>query len=88
MPPERDVEWTSSGAEAAHKHLSRVWGPSARIGEMPEDHKGEGDEALAKATARAVDEVIKGIEGFAFNKAIASLYAFSNTIAKATPRPR
>ena len=82
-PPERDVEWTSSGAEAAYKHLSRVWGLSARIGEMPEDHHGEGDEALAKATARAIDEVTKGVEGFAFNKAIAVLYGFTNTIARA-----
>ncbi len=24
-PPERDVEWTASGAEAAYKHLGRVW---------------------------------------------------------------
>ena len=82
-PPERDVEWTSSGAEAAHKHLSRVWSLCSRIGEMPADHKGEGDIDLAKATAKAIDEVTKGIEGFAFNKAIASLYGFTNTIAKA-----
>jgi leucyl-tRNA synthetase len=82
-PPERDVEWTSSGAEAAHKHLSRVWALSARIGEMPADHRGEGDEALAKATAKAIDEVTKGVEGFAFNKAIAVLYGFTNTIMRA-----
>jgi leucyl-tRNA synthetase len=82
-PPERDVEWTSSGAEAAHKHLNRVWTLSDRIGQMPADHKGEGDQELAKATAKAVDEVTKGIEGFAFNKAIAALYGFTNTIAKA-----
>ncbi|WP_135450887.1 MULTISPECIES: leucine--tRNA ligase [Tabrizicola] len=82
-PPERDVEWTSAGAEAAFKHLSRVWSLCSRIGEMPEGHKGEGDEELARATARAIDEVTKGIEGFAFNKAIASLYAFTNTIARA-----
>ncbi len=82
-PPERDVEWTSSGAEAAHKHLSRVWALCSRIGEMPVDHKGEGDAELAKATAKAIDEVTKGIEGFAFNKAIAALYGFTNTIAKA-----
>ncbi len=82
-PPERDVEWTSSGAEAAHKHLSRVWSLCSRIGEMPADHKGEGDAELAKATAKAIDEVTKGIEGFAFNKAIAGLYGFTNTIAKA-----
>jgi len=82
-PPERDVEWTTSGVEAAFKHLSRVWALSTRIGEMPADHKGEGDEALAKATAKAIDEVTKGIEGFAFNKAIASLYGFTNTITRA-----
>ena len=82
-PPERDVEWTASGAEAAFKHLSRVWTLCSRIGEMPADHKGTGDEELARATARAIDEVTKGIEGFAFNKAIAALYGFTNTLAKA-----
>ena len=82
-PPERDVEWTASGAEAAFKHLSRVWALCSRIGDMPADHKGEGDEELARATARAIDEVTRGIEGFAFNKAIASLYAFTNALAKA-----
>ncbi len=82
-PPERDVEWTSSGAEAAFKHLSRVWSLCSRIGEMPADHQGEGDSDLAKATAKAIDEVTKGIDGFAFNKAIAGLYGFTNTIAKA-----
>ncbi len=82
-PPERDVEWTASGAEATFKHLSRVWGLCSRIGEMPADHVGEGDDDLRRATARAVDEVTRGIDGFAFNKAIAALYAFTNTIARA-----
>ncbi|MDM7932510.1 leucine--tRNA ligase [Tabrizicola sp.] len=82
-PPERDVEWTASGAEAAFKHLNRVWTLCDRIGQMPADHQGEGDNDLARATAKAIDEVTKGIEGFAFNKAIASLYAFANTLAKA-----
>jgi leucyl-tRNA synthetase len=82
-PPERDVEWTASGAEAAFKHLSRVWALCSRIGDMPADYKGEGDADLAKATARVIDDVTRGIEGFAFNKAIAALYGFTNTLAKA-----
>jgi leucyl-tRNA synthetase len=82
-PPERDVEWTSSGAEAAFKHLTRVWTLCSRIGEMPADHKGEGDDALMRATAKAVDEVTRGIETFAFNKAIAKLYEFTNMLSKA-----
>ena len=82
-PPERDVEWTASGAEAAHKHLSRVWSLCDRIGQMPAGHKGAADGELARATARAVEEVTRSIDGFAFNKAIAALYAFTNTIARA-----
>ena len=82
-PPERDVEWTASGAEAAYKHLARVWGLCDRIGQMPADHKGAADDELARATARAIDEVTRSIDGFAFNKAIAALYAFTNTLARA-----
>jgi leucyl-tRNA synthetase len=82
-PPERDVEWTASGAEATFKHLSRVWSLCSRIGDMPADHQGVGDDDLARATARTVDEVTRSIEGFAFNKAIAALYGFTNTLAKA-----
>ncbi|MFN7223224.1 MAG: leucine--tRNA ligase [Paracoccaceae bacterium] len=82
-PPERDVEWTSSGAEAAFKHLSRVWTLCSRIGDMSADHVGDGDDELRRATAKAIDEVTKAIESFAFNKAIAVLYGFTNTLAKA-----
>ncbi len=82
-PPERDVEWTAAGADATFKHLSRVWALCSRIGEMPADHQGEGDDDLRRATARAIDEVTRGIEGFAFNKAIAALFAFTNTLSRA-----
>ena len=83
-PPERDVEWTSSGADASFKHLNRVWTLCARIGAMPADHVGVGDDVVARATARAVQDVTAGIEGFAFNKAIAKLYEFTNTLSKAS----
>ena len=81
-PPERDVEWTASGAEAAFKHLGRVWALCGRIGEMTADHQGPGDHVLLRATARAVDDITRSIDGFAFNKAIAKLYEFTNAIAK------
>jgi len=82
-PPERDVEWTASGAEATFKHLSRVWALSVRIAEMPEGHLGTDDADLARAAARAVQEVTHGINAFAFNKAIAKLYEFTNTLSRA-----
>ncbi|MGL6211249.1 MAG: class I tRNA ligase family protein, partial [Paracoccaceae bacterium] len=82
-PPERDVEWTASGAEATFKHLSRVWALSARIAEMPEGHQGTDDADLNRAAARATQEVTHGINSFAFNKAIAKLYEFTNALSRA-----
>jgi leucyl-tRNA synthetase len=82
-PPERDVEWTSAGAEAAFKHLGRVWALCSRVGDMPADHVGPGDADLAKASARAVHDVTAQIAGFAFNKAIAKLYEFTAAISRA-----
>lgn len=81
-PPERDVEWTSAGAEAAFKHLSRVWQLSDRIAAMDGGAGSEGDTDLLRAMHRAIADVTKAIENFAFNKAIAELYAFTNTLSK------
>jgi len=82
-PPERDVEWTASGAEAAFKHLSRVWRIADEVAGSDTGANPAEDTALARATAKAIDEVTKGIEGFAFNKAIAKLYEFTNTVQRA-----
>ncbi len=82
-PPERDVEWTSLGAEAAFKHLNRVWALCARVGDMPADHVGLGDDVLARDAAHAVQDVTAAIDSFSFNRAIAKLYEFTNTLSKA-----
>ncbi|SPH23847.1 Leucine--tRNA ligase [Defluviimonas aquaemixtae] len=80
-PPDRDVEWTAAGAEATHKHLARVWRLASEV-----NTRGEGDaahdEALLKATHRTIADVTDGIEGFAFNKAVAKLYELTNTFSK------
>jgi len=80
-PPERDVEWTASGAEAAHRHLSRVWRIAAEIAASDAPATLD-DEALLREMHKCIDEVTKGIDSFGFNAAIARLYAFTNTLAK------
>ncbi len=80
-PPERDVEWTSSGAEGAYKHLGRVWRLAQEIAKS-ETPANKDDLPLEKALHRTIDDVTRGIEGFAFNTSIAKLYAFTNTLAK------
>ncbi len=81
-PPERDVEWTASGAEAAHKHLSRVWMLCDRIAAMDPAATGTGDQELLRAMHKAIFDVTQGIESFGFNASIAKLYAFTNVLAK------
>ncbi len=80
-PPERDVEWTASGAEAAYKHLSRVYRVCVDIADM-DDASGVGDEELERAMHKTIHDVTMGIETFGFNAAIAKLYAFTNVLAK------
>ncbi len=81
-PPERDVEWTAAGAEAAYKHLNRVWNLSLKIAEMDAGQTGTGDEDLLREMHKAIRDVTLGVESFGFNAAIAKLYAFTNTLAK------
>ncbi len=79
-PPERDVEWTASGAEAASKHLARVWRVAAEATEAPE--AGTGDADLIRATHRAIRDVTVNIDSFGFNVAIANLYSFTAALQK------
>jgi len=81
-PPERDVEWTASGAEAAHKHLTRVWNICDRIGAMDENAPGTGDDDLLRAMHMTINDVTLGVESFGFNAAIAKLYGFTATLQK------
>ena len=82
-PPERDVEWTASGADATYKHLARVYRIAAEIA-AADDAPGTGDDDLLRAMHRCIHDVTMGLETFGFNAAIAKLYAFTNTLGKST----
>lgn len=81
-PPERDVEWTASGAEAAYKYLGRVWSICDRVAQMPPDTTADGDKELLQEMHKTIRDVTLGIESFGFNTAIAKLYYFTNTLSK------
>ena len=71
-PPERDVEWTASGAEAAHRHLSRVWSLSEKIAQMDMAQTGNGDEALLREMHKAIRDVTLGMEEYGSNGDVGS----------------
>ena len=80
-PPERDVEWTAAGAEAAAKHLGRVYRLALDCAGSDIAANDE-DKVLLKETHKAIHDITQGIESFGFNAAIARLYGFTNIVAK------
>jgi leucyl-tRNA synthetase len=89
-PPERDVEWTSTGAEGAWRFVGRVWsaveahgGPAPKPNAPPAPGCDAGDAlALRQIAHRAVADVSGDIEGFRFNRAIARAYELVAAIRK------
>jgi leucyl-tRNA synthetase len=79
-PPERDVEWTASGAEAAFKHLGRVWRLAEDVVATAND--GSGDENLLRQMHKTIHDVTMSVESFGFNAGIAKMYGLTNAIAK------
>ncbi len=86
-PPDRDVEWTTTGVEAASRHLQRIQRLAAEIAQDDTPGTEEENGALANATQRTILEVTRGIDNFAFNKSVAELYKFANTLSRSGAGP-
>jgi leucyl-tRNA synthetase len=85
-PPERDLEWTEAGVQGAWRFAQRLWRMTgealpkmAPAGSAP-DGFDETATALRRATHKTVAAVTEDIEAFHFNKAVARLYEFANTL--------
>jgi leucyl-tRNA synthetase len=87
-PPERDLEWTDAGVAGAWRFVQRVWrlveelkGLAGPIdSSVPYSPAGSSDE-LRRATNQTIAAVGEDIEAFRFNKAVARIYEFVNTLS-------
>lgn len=91
-PPERDLEWTSSGVEGAWRFSQRVWRLiSEGLDGLPQAGKAApadmSDEAveIRRATHQAIAGVTEAIESFRFNTAVAQIYELANALGSAKP---
>ncbi len=86
-PPERDVIWSESGVEGAHRFVQRVWrliseaASSLSTAEAKPAHEGSalGISQIAHKTLKAVEG---DYEKLAFNKAVARIYELVNSLAQ------
>jgi len=79
-PPERDLEWSTSGIEGASRLVQRLWRATA----LSDGASGD-DAALTRKLHQTIEGVGKDIEALSFNKAVAKLYELVGAIEKAPP---
>jgi leucyl-tRNA synthetase len=84
-PPERDVEWTQSGAEGAARFVQRIWSIFDALpdSKAPAPGTDEASMALRKASHKAVAAIDRAINEFRFNSAVASIHEWVTALKKA-----
>ena len=87
-PPERDMEWTESGVEGAWRFTQRIWRlVNDNLANLADEHAPRPDSfsdaatGLRKKTHQTIAAVTEDIEQFHFNRAVARIYEFVNTVA-------
>jgi leucyl-tRNA synthetase len=84
-PPERDIDWTESGAEGCWRFAQRVYRLATEAGQLPPpgtvigEAGGPGLE-LRRATHRAIAAVTEDLDALRFNRAVARIYELANAI--------
>jgi leucyl-tRNA synthetase len=90
-PPDRDMEWTESGAAGAFRFTQRIFRLAEALdgihdAPMPEAF-GPAARTLRRATHRCIAAVTDALEGFTYNVAVARLYELANAITDAERAP-
>ena len=87
-PPERDVIWTEEGVQGAWRFVQRLWRLVGEIAEVnaPAAHPDAFAEralVVRKAAHRALANVSDDIAKLRFNRCVAHIYEFANTLSDA-----
>ncbi len=86
-PPERDVQWTEAGVEGSGRFVQRIWRILQDVKELlpdPDTKKpakfNDIATKLRQNSHRALAKVSDDIEALRFNRAVANIYEFTNSV--------
>jgi leucyl-tRNA synthetase len=88
-PPERDVEWTETGAQGAHRFIQRLVrlaeiiaaeGQSVAAAEFPDEAGDAQSKKLRQLTHRTIEAITTAFETFAFNLAVARAHELAGAL--------
>ena len=85
-PPNRDMEWSSSGVEGSWRFLNKLW---KFVINLPKDKKlkklpinlSKKNQELISIMHRTINDVTKAIDEFHFNLAVASIRSLFNALS-------
>jgi leucyl-tRNA synthetase len=87
-PPERDIEWTDTGAAGAWRFTQRLWRMTHEV--LALGAPGARDDsglALRQVTHRSIEAVTDDLSNLRFNRAIARIYELANAIGAVLQKP-
>ena len=74
-PPEKDVQWSDEGIEAAHKFIQKLWVLHQKICvEINKDNQEDKDQNLEKFTNKFIKNITHNLNNFNYNIVIANLH--------------
>ena len=89
-PPERDMEWTTSGVEGASRFLQRIWRltlpgsdsflPLGDPGAAMPGDLGDAAREVVRACHQAIAGFDHDVERFRFNRCVAAIYTLTNSV--------
>ena len=82
-PPDRDMEWTDVGIANSHKLICKIWDMAEFVcsGDYIEKNNNKNVD-LELALNKVIKSITDNIESFSYNKCIANIYEFINSIQK------
>ena len=78
-PPDRDIQWSQSGIQGAHKYIQKIWRTCEKI-QLYKEINEESDNNFYIKINLLIKDITDCIEKFHINVAVAKLYVFLNNI--------
>ena len=82
-PPEKDVQWSDEGIEAAYKFIQKLWSLNQKIlDQINQKHSKDEGKNLEKITNKFIKKVTNNLDNFNYNIVIANIYELYSLLNK------
>ena len=82
-PPEKDVQWSDEGIEAAYKFIQKLWSLNNKIiSQVNENHPEDENKNLEKITNLFIKKISNNLDNFNYNIVIANIHELYGLLNK------